>query len=132
MSKETKCFTCNRQYNQKNIWIDEDNNPICESCLWEALDHQFWDDEYIPHMLHTIKEKFNRNYKKWKKWFFKNHSPCKGEHPSYSEYYAHNDEICDDGFCSRCCDRFVEKLGYPKKNKCQKCKELRDKEESDE
>jgi hypothetical protein len=119
---------------EKDTFFDKrkDTEPptyICRDCLWQKLD-EYWEDRYIDTLLDQIKDKFNKNYKKWEKWYYKTYEVCKGEHPEFSKYYAHKDEICKDGYCSRCCDRFMEDLGFPKEDACQKCRELRKQKEA--
>ena len=107
-----KCFnnSYHKFYSKNDIFRDESNYPVCADCLIEFLE-EFWDDEFAEHIFYEIKNKFNRNYNKWQKWFFENHILCDGEHIHYDDYYEHKDSITIiDGknYCSRCIDESKE------------------------
>ena len=115
MSKyKLKCF--NNRYHKFNskedIFRNEFNHPICAECLIEFLEES-WEDEFAEYIFTEIKNKFNRNYNKWFKWFHKNHTQCesKEEHGDYSSFYESNDCITIiDGkkYCRYCIDEFKE------------------------
>ena len=125
MSKiKIKCF--NNSYHKFNskedIFRDESNYPVCADCFIEYL-QDYWDDEFAEYIFNEIKNKFNRNYNKWQKWFFENHTICDGEsemHNDYDDYYEHNDNITViDGknYCSLCIDELKEYTDFKEDKK---------------
>jgi len=102
-----RCFVRGEKFDSKEeVFRNQFDYPICEDCLYEELDHD-WDDEYIETIISYLKSKFNRNYNKFQKWFFENHTECDGEHTDYDPFYELNDRIVViDGknYCSYCID----------------------------
>lgn len=109
-----KCFTCTRKFDSKeDIYRNEYNHPTCQCCLIDFLENE-WEDDYAEYILDKIKNKFNRNYNKWHKWFFENHIKCDEKHDDYDIYYEHKDWITVvDGknYCRYCIDNLNEKEG---------------------
>ena len=114
-----KCFRCITSFKLKEeVFRNHEGYPICKDCLWESL-YDKWEDNYLEYIIEEIEKRFNRNYNKWHKWFYKNHILCDGEHDDYSNYcyyYEHKDNITViDGknYCTRCVDEmavFIETI----------------------
>lgn len=109
MTKYKICNFCKNTV--KKLFRFDKNKEICEDCLWEILD-EYW--EYgIDKIISEIKEKFNRNYRKWRKWFFRNHSICEGPYHQI-ELWVLNDDLTelDDGkYCESCIEWMLEDGG---------------------
>lgn len=105
-----KCFNCSLGFKEKkDIFRDQNNNPICIYCLEEQL-LDYWEDDFLQSILQEIKNKFNGSYNKWKKWFYETHELCNGDHEI--EWYVLKSEMVEvDGlkYCSHCIDMMDEK-----------------------
>ena len=109
-----KCFRCGIRFkDKKSIFRDLLGYPICEEHLWEDVS-SYWSDEFIEDILVDIRNKFNGNYKKWKRWYFKTHTQCDGEHEL--EWWVPNEELTEvDG--SKYCMDCIDKMNEAKENK---------------
>ena len=104
-----RCFTRGCSFESKeDVFRDCNNNPICQNCLIEYLE-QTWAYDFAEHVFEEIKNRFNRNYLKWKKWFYENHLLCDGgeDHGDYDSFYEEKDHITvinGKNYCRMCMD----------------------------
>jgi len=104
-----RCFHCQDYFkNQEEVFRDLQGFPLCEECFMDSILLDWEDPESI---LKTIKERFNGNYKAFRKWFFENHILCegskKGNHGHINWYIPEKDAIVlDDGkfYCELCAE----------------------------
>lgn len=104
-----KCFNCKRGFKHRSdVFRDSNNYPICEDCLYEEL--EFWEDDFREQIIDEIKLRFNRNYKRWEKWFFENHEICDGPLHDIEWYTPKKDLVEWDGnkYCLACVDFLIE------------------------
>ncbi|MBD3197509.1 MAG: hypothetical protein GF317_20820 [Candidatus Lokiarchaeota archaeon] len=102
-----RCFYRSHKFKSKDqVYRDENEYPICRECLEEYLyDCGFWQDAAVEWILQELdKPEFNRNYKKFKKYYEQNYVCCEGEH-GYDELWRHKDdmnEINGKYYCELC------------------------------
>lgn len=109
MAKKNKlrCFYCGLTFKKKeDIFRNDNNEPRCRDCLFEEL-MDIWDDEFLDGLIDEVEKNYNRNYRKWKKWFDSCHRLCDGpcKNHVYDEQYFHFDQLIEkDGlfYCEDC------------------------------
>ena len=107
-----RCFKRGCSFvSKEEVFRDYNDNPICQNCLIEYLE-ETWAYDFAEYIFGEIKNRFNRNYLKWKKWFYENHVLCDGDdHDEYSFYYEEKDKIKridEKNYCRECMDVFSE------------------------
>lgn len=101
-----KCFRCGTVFkDKKEIFRNSSNHPTCEGCLWDSLTID-WCEDFIDDIITEIRDKFNGNYKRWKKNFDDSMELCVGcSEKRYDNIYYHKDMLIEiDGkkYCESC------------------------------
>lgn len=92
---------------------------ICERCIYDIIDEK-WQGDFKEVILNDLKQKCDRNYQTWQKWFHEHYAKCNGDHPNCGVYYVLEEFLLNCGVCQTCCEHAQEDYGL-KVDGCDGC-----------